>query len=77
MFYSIFRNIQDPRIIQTLSVLLSFDLEQQMSDTSDDKGKDSQAEQNSKPEPPQSTDNSKKSTDSETQPSSQVDRGKY
>ena len=48
-----------------------------MSDTSDDKGNDSQAEQNSKPEPPQSTDNSKKSTDSETQSSSQVDRGKY
>ena len=48
-----------------------------MPDTSDDKGKDSQAEQTSKPEPPQSTDNSKKSTDSETQPSSQVNRGKY
>jgi hypothetical protein len=41
-----------------------------MSGTSDDKGKDSQAEQTSKPEPLQST-------DSEAQPSSQVNRGKY
>jgi len=77
MFYSIFRNIHDPRLIQTLGVLVGFDLEQQMSDTSDDKGKDSPAEQTSKPEPPQSTDNTKKYTDSETQPSSQVDRGNY